>query len=268
MNWDGVILILRLFTCGKWRSFSSSAAVAPDVSSSPAQTREAPWAAGLRAARANLLPGLIVQGSMLAILCGYYFYPPLAEWLNTLAEIKLAWSYGYSAVSAIIAGALIPELMRVFVFQKGRVRSVNPRNLLFTIPYWATMGVTVDFFYRCQAVWFGDQASFSVVIKKVMVDQFAYNPLFAAPVCAWLYDWKNRGYPRSGLGEFFTLHYYRNTVLPLLFATWGVWLPLVTILYSMPSTLQIPLFALALTMWVLILTWMSEQRVAASAQRL
>jgi len=232
-----------------------------DLSFSPAQSREAPWAAGLRAARANLLPGLLVQGSMLALLCGYYFHPPLAAKLNALAEIKRTWSYGYSGLSAIIAGALIPEVMRILIFQKGRVRRSNFNNLLFTIPYWATMGVTVDFFYRCQAAWFGDQATFSVVIKKVIVDQFGYNILFAAPVSAWLYDWKNRGYPRTGLGEFFTLRYYRETVVPVLFATWGVWIPLVAILYSLPSTLQIPLFALALTMWVMIFTWMSEQRV-------
>ena len=45
-----------------------------------------------------------------------------------------------------------------------------------------------------------------------------------------------------------------------LFATWGVWIPVVTILYSLPALLQIPLFGLALSMWVMLYTWMSEQR--------
>lgn len=76
--------------------------------------------AGLRAARANLVPGLIVQALMLGMLLAYYFYPPMREWLNALAEIKQRWSYGYSALNAIIAGAVIPELLRIFVFQKGR----------------------------------------------------------------------------------------------------------------------------------------------------
>ncbi len=134
-------------------------------------------------------------------------------------------------------------------------------NLLFTVPFWCAMGIAVDVLYRVQAVWFGAYATFPVVVMKVLVDQFVYNPLFAAPCTAVLYDWKNRGYGFHGLGDFFTTRYYRNVVVPTLFATWGVWIPIVSILYSLPSLLQIPLFGLALSMWVMIYTWMSERRV-------
>jgi hypothetical protein len=226
----------------------------------PQTRREAPWLAGLRAARANVVPGLIVQSLMLAMLLAYYFYPPMRGWLNGLAEVKARWGYGYSAVNAIVAGAVIPELLRVFVFQKGKVHRSNFANLLFTVPFWCVMGIVVDFFYRCQAGWFGGEVTFPIVLKKVLVDQFLYNPLYAAPVTAWLYDWKNRGYPTRGLGGFFTAAYYRDTVVPTLFATWGVWIPVVTIIYSLPSLLQIPLFGLALSLWVMLYTWMSEQR--------
>jgi len=123
------------------------------------------------------------------------------------------------------------------------------------------MGIAVDALYRVQAVWFGADATFPVVVKKVLVDQFVYNPLFAAPCTAMLYDWKNRGYGFHGFGDFFTTRYYRNVVVPTLFATWGVWIPIVSILYSLPSLLQIPLFGLALSMWVMLYTWMSERRV-------
>ena len=232
-----------------------------DPAISPNPRREAPWTAGLRAARANVVPGLIVQALMLGMLLAYYFYPPTRDWLNGLAAIKARWSYGYSAVNAIIAGALIPELLRILVFQKGAIRRENFANLLFTVPFWCFMGVVVDFFYRCQAGWFGADATFPVVVKKVLVDQFLYNTLFAAPFTTWLYDWKNRGYATAGIGKFFTAAYYRDHVLPTLFATWGVWIPIVAILYSLPSLLQIPLFGLALSLWVMLYTWMSEQRM-------
>jgi len=39
-----------------------------------------------------------------------------------------------------------------------------------------------------------------------------------------------------------------------------VWIPIVVILYSLPPLLQIPLFALALAMWVILYTWISEAR--------
>jgi hypothetical protein len=50
-------------------------------------------------------------------------------------------------------------------------------------------------------------------------------------------------------------------VVPTLFANWGVWIPVVSILYSLPLPLQIPLFGLALSLWVMIYTWMSERRI-------
>lgn len=226
----------------------------------PDNITEAPWLPGLRAALANIVPGLIVQAIMLAMLLAYFFYPPMRTWLDGLAKLKWSWSYGYSAVNAIVAGALFPELLKILVFQKTKVRRVNLCNLIFTVPFWCVMGVIVDFFYRQQAIWFGANATIPVVIKKVLVDQFLYNPLFAAPVTAWLYDWKNSGYRSEGIGRFFTANYYQETVMATLFATWGVWIPIVSILYSLPSLLQIPLFGLALTLWVMLYTWMSEQR--------
>lgn len=226
----------------------------------PPARRELPWLAGLRAARANLLPGLLVQALMLGLLLAYYFYPPTRGLLNDLAALKARWSYGYSAAASLVAGALIPELLRIAVFQKWKPCRENFSNLVFTVPFWCVMGVTVDFFYRSQAGWFGAEASFAVVAKKVLVDQFIYSPLFAAPVTAWLYDWKNQGFPTRGLGGFFTLRYYLEIILPATFAGWGLWIPIVTIIYSLPSLLQIPLFALALSLWVILYTWMSEQR--------
>ena len=216
--------------------------------------------AGLRAARANVVPGLIVQALMLAVLLAYFFYPPTRNWLDQLAAVKSRWGYGYTAVSSMVAGALIPELLRILVFQRGSLKRENGSNLLFALPFWCFMGVVVDFFYRRQAGWFGADATLAVVAKKVLVDQFLYNPLFAAPVTTWLYDWKLRGYRFRGLGILFTPAYYREVVLPTLFATWGVWIPIVSILYSLPSLLQIPLFGLALSLWVMLYTWMSEQR--------
>jgi hypothetical protein len=249
------------------RHGASCAGMPADTTAAASTRREAPWMAGIRAARANVAPGLMVQAIMLAVLLGYYFYPPTRDLLNRLAELKQQWSYGYSAAAAIVAGAFIPEIMRILVFQSGKPRRRNFANLLFTIPFWCGMGLAVDVLYRCQAAWFGSQVVFSVVLKKVLIDQFLYNPIFAAPVTAILYDWKNRGYPSVGFGGFFTAAYYRDAVVPTLFATWGVWIPIVSILYSLPQLLQVPLFALALSLWVILYTWMSEQRGAPSGLR-
>lgn len=232
----------------------------PRVETDAAKTREAPWLAGLRAARANLLPGLILQALMLALLLGYYLHPATTAWLDRLADLKLRWGFGYSALSAVIAGAFIPEIMRIAVFQKGSPRRENAANLLFTIPFWCGMGMLVDAFYRTQALVFGAEATLRIVAMKVLVDQFIYSPFIATPLTCWLYDWKLAGYRVAGSRRFLTRAYARDVMLPVVFANWGVWIPVVAILYSLPSTLQIPLFGLALSLWVLLLTWISERR--------
>lgn len=224
--------------------------------------REKPWSAGLRAARANVVPGLIVQALMLAILLAWYFHPPTTVWLGALADLKQRWSYGYSALAAIVGGALVPELLRVAVFQRGRASRRNLANLGFSVPFWCFMGVVVDAFYRLQAGWFGAEPTFPVVLRKVLVDQFVYNPLFAAPFTAVMYDLKQNGYRLRPLLERLGPMYYREVVVPTLVATWGVWIPVVSILYSLPTALQVPLFGLALSLWVILYTWMSEKRPA------
>ena len=226
----------------------------------PAKKLDAPWSAGLRAARTNLVPGLILQAIMLSLLLAYYFYPPTTGLLDKLAALKERWGFGYTVVASIIAGAVIPEIMRITIFQKGKVSRANLGNFIFATLFWTWSGIIVDLLYRQQAIWFGSEVTLGVVTTKVLIDQFVFNPLYAAPANAWAYDWKNSGYPLRGLGRFFTVKYYRSVIIPTLVATWGVWIPIVSILYSLPSNLQIPLFALALSLWVMIHSWMSEQR--------
>jgi hypothetical protein len=211
----------------------------------------------MRAARANVVPGLIVQAVMVSLLLAYYFHVPTRELLERLAEVKVRWGYAYSALSAVVAGGMVPELLRIFVFQKGRVIRQNFSNLVFASVFWAGMGVLVDAFYRLQAIWWGDEATLAVVIPQVIVDQFVFSPLITAPLTTWLYEWKNRGYRMRSC--FFTISYFRDQIFPTIVAIWGVWIPIVTVLYILPESLQIPMYALALSLWVMIYTWMSEE---------
>ncbi|MFC7336570.1 hypothetical protein ACFQY0_05215 [Haloferula chungangensis] len=224
--------------------------------------REAPWHAGLRAARANVVPGLMVQAVMVSLLIAYFLHPPTRDFLGRMAEVKVRWGYAYSALTAVVAGGLIPELLRIFVFQGGKVERANFSNFLFAASFWAGMGVLVDAFYRLQVSWWGDEATAAVVVPQVLVDQFIFSPFVTAPLTTWLYEWKNRGY-RMGPG-FFTLGYYRKNIFPTVVAIWGVWIPIVTVLYLLPEPVQMPMYSLALTMWVMLYTWMSEERLRGS----
>lgn len=217
-----------------------------------------PLLSGLRAAKANLAPGLVVQATMLAVVLAYYFWPPAQSWLKHLAAIKNHFGYGFSFCSGALAGGLLPELLKIALFQKGRVNRENCRNMAFGFLFWGISATVVDGLYRAQAAMFGSRADFSTVTKKVLVDQFIYNPFWSAPFGVAAFEWKNQQFRVAGMSRAFTATFYKKKTLPALVATWGVWIPLVSLVYALPSPLQIPLFSLALTFWVLIFAWMNR----------
>lgn len=219
-------------------------------------------ALGWEAARANLAPALCLQVLMLALLLGYYFSPAVARLLESLAEYKMRHGLVFVLLAAVAAGALVPEIFLIVFFQGGRPVRRNLRNLCFTIPIWALDGALVDLLYRSEAAWFGNVVTLPVVLAKICVDQFGYNPFFAAPFGVMTYEWKNSGFSLESLARGFTWQHYRAKVVPTLFATWAVWIPIMAILYSLPLSLQFPLFSLALVFWVLLLTYMTNRFAA------
>lgn len=214
---------------------------------------------GLQAARANFIPGLIVQVAMIAVVLAYYYYPPAQAWFVWMAAMKERWGYGFAAASGALAGAVLPELLAIAVFQRGRVNRANLERLIFGIFYWGSQSMVVDAFYRFQAVMFGSGVDWLTVAKKVVVDQFIYTPFYAMPFAMACFEWKNNRYRFAGMRRVLTFRFYKNAVFPAVIAAWGVWIPVVCAVYSLPPLLQIPLFSLALTFWSMILTWMTRR---------
>jgi hypothetical protein len=219
-----------------------------------------PFSSGFRAARANLIPGLIIQALMIAVVAAYYWYAPAHRWFEYLAWAKGRWGYGYTVVSSITAGAVMPMLMQVLLLQRGKIKAGNCGIFLFLVVFWSIDGVAVDTLYRVQAMVFGAHADVGTVVKKVLVDMCIYNPAFAAPFTAMSYEFRNLGYPPRELSRLFSAEFYRTHTIPTLCATWMIWVPVVAAIYSLPSLLQIPLFALALTFWVLMLAYMTARK--------
>ena len=218
-----------------------------------------PWLIGWEAAKANAAPAFVLQAIMLTLLLAYYFHPPSAALLNTLANYKQQHGLAFVLIASVIVGAALPELFVIIFFQHGRPRIENGRNFIFNAPFWAFDGFLVNLMYRMLARSVGDRVSLSIVAAKIVIDQFGYNPFFAAPYGIWGYAWKNYGYSWSKLRPLLTWKYYRAHALPVLVATWAVWVPLMAIIYSLPLALQFPLFALALAFWVLMMTYMTNR---------
>jgi hypothetical protein len=229
------------------------------MSGAKRNTNRTSLALGWEAAKANAVPGFILQGTMLLILVAYYLSPTYADFLNRLALYKQEHGLAFVVIAAALAGAIVPELFVIVFFQRCRFRRQNLRNLAFTIPTWAVDGILVDLMYRLNALWFGDITTVWVVSAKILVDQLGYNPFIAAPLEVLVYEWKNEGFSWASVRRALTWDHYRDKIVPTLLATWAVWGPLMAIIYSLPFALQFPLFSIALTFWVLLLTYMTNR---------
>jgi hypothetical protein len=214
----------------------------------------------LRGARANLLPALALQAFALSLVLGYNHSVALKQALDQLGELKRTGGYGFSTLSTLVFGGLIP--FGVLLLSGKVPRGERRAQLVFYATFWAWKGIEVDAFYRSQALLFGDESSLQVIATKTLVDQFVYNPLWAAPTQTLFFLWKDSQFSLiktqqalrndAGFGPFW------RRLLTVLLATWAVWIPAVSIIYSLPSALQLPLFNLVLCFWCLLLSFVSR----------
>ena len=206
------------------------------------QKSRRPLMIGWEAACANAVPALVIQAIMLALLIAYYTNDAAFSALNQLADYKRTHGLGFVIVASVMAGALIPEIFLILFFQRGRPNLRNLRNLAFTIPVWGFDGSLVDLLYRGEAGWLGDVVTLPVVTAKICIDQFGYNPLFAAPFGVLTYEWKNSGISLRPVRDLFTWEHYRDKIIPTLLATWAVWIPLMAIIYSLAARASVSAF--------------------------
>jgi hypothetical protein len=215
---------------------------------------EAPWQSGLRGARANVVPGLVLQAIAIAVAVGYYWVPFVHAGLAQLELMHRTIGLWFSVASTGICGGVIPFIYLHFA---RRDSSGNPRydwwqGLGLTV-FWAYKGIEVDLWYRLQAHMFGSGHDLGTIATKVVMDQFVYCPIFAVPVTAAIYQLVDSGYNGGGLlDDVSKPRWYLRKVLPVLISNLGVWVPAVVVIYILPTALQLPLQNLILCFYTLI----------------
>jgi hypothetical protein len=214
----------------------------------------APWQSGLRGARANVVPGLVLQALAVAVAIGYYWVPFVHAALSRLEQMHQSMGLLFSVASTGICGGVVP-----FIYLHFEQRDVggNPRydwwqGLGLTV-FWAYKGIEVDLWYRLQAHLFGNGHGLGTIATKVVMDQLVYCPVFAVPVTAAVYQLVDSGYNgRSLVDDIRKRRWYMRKVLPVLISNLGVWVPAVVVIYVLPTALQLPLQNLILCFYTLI----------------
>ena len=219
------------------------------------------WGESLTAMRANLIPGLFLQLLMASMAGAYYLNHESRIAFEHLAQLRSQWGLVFSFVGTSVASAVFPELLRFAISGRNGTTSMPiGHRLLFAILFWGLIGMQVDLFYRLQYAFFGPSDTNLVIIKKVIVDAFIYCPLLAIPqaVCAFL--WRDHGFTMRGFRGHHPVTFYALRIFPVLIANWMVWIPLVTIIYSLPAALGVPFFIVAQSFWVMVFTTLSERK--------
>ena len=168
------------------------------------------WKIGLHAARANLLPGLMLQGVAVLFLAVYMCSSDFRRALEIVARLQDAHGFVFSFATRALFAGLVP-----FLFQ-ALIPSLRPvslfRTLSFSLVWWGFQGVVCYWFYAVQAWLYGIGDAVSVVAAKVLTDMFVFTPLWGCPSNAvshlWLnngFSWKKhaRNWTKAGIRELF-----------------------------------------------------------------
>lgn len=213
-----------------------------------------------RAVRANILPGLLLQALMAVFLSLYVMHEGTRQFLANVADLKQESGYLFAFVCYVISAALLPELLRIGFFQHGRVTRWNVWNFLTAAPAWGMIGILVDFFYRCQAMWFGTGNDWQTILLKMLVDQFLYSPFIGTPLTIAYFAWRDGNFRFPALRAAIRPKVLAERVFLIQVAGWCIWIPGVCVVYFMPSELQIPVAVLIQAFWVLVFTLVNKNR--------
>ncbi|MEM6854067.1 MAG: hypothetical protein AAF593_06620 [Planctomycetota bacterium] len=220
-----------------------------------AETR--PWRSGLAAARANLVPGLVLSGFAVGLLVSYWYVPPVTAALESLAQMKTRVGWPFALVSTAVFGAAIPWLVQRARPSLRRVTLWS--HLVFLLMFWGFKGLEIDLLYRLQAVWFGQGSDPATLAIKTFMDQAVYCPIWAVPSTVFAYALKDAGFSLrrtiQPLREHGLRGWYGRVVLPVLISNAGVWVPAVLVIYCLPLALQLPVQNLVLCFWSLLLAF-------------
>jgi len=222
-----------------------------------------PLALAAKAAKANVLPALLLWAFGSAIVAAYYLWPAARPTFETIAAAKDRYGFAYAAVSTALFAGLIPFAMQGL--QRGGRKRWGATYLLFLLGLWAAKGVEVDLLYRLQALMFGDDPSASALVGKTLFDQLVYVPFWAVPSMVVALIWAHGGFSGSNVRRHLRRGWYRRLVLPVMIPNWMVWFPAVTLSYTLPTPLQLPVQNIVLCLWVLMVMFMTHQQNEAGA---
>jgi hypothetical protein len=200
-----------------------------------------------------------------AIVVIYYCWPAGAAILSWYAGWQRAGGILRAGLAAGFAGGVLSEASRVYLSDRGRWNRSHAENMAFRFVIFFLGGLVVTKFYDYQAYWFGDGMTWRVLLPKVLVDQFIFSVFWSTTYQTLTFRWQALRYSGSHLWNELDGSFVVERMLPVLITNWMFWIPGVTLVYSMPLILQMPLNIFATAIWSLLLAGLAKPAAAPIA---
>jgi hypothetical protein len=233
------------------------------VSLPPVVTIQSLLAPGIAAVRKYWKPFILLQAAAFLLVLGYYTNNHVKSLCEQVSQFKQRGGFVFAAISAAIAGALLPELAKVLVLGERTLDRGRLRNVGFAMIAFAINGLIVDCQYRSFGWLLGYDHSLGTIVKKVLLDQFVATPVISIPYILLIYSLRaNRYNPIATLGQI-SPRWYLSCAVPLLIPCWCFWIPMVSLIYALPGALQYCLYCFALAAWSLLVIFLATYEADA-----
>ncbi len=202
---------------------------------------------------------LALEVAMAVVVAAYYLWPEATFLLGCWADWQQAGGILAAAAATALAGGLLSQASTVYFQDGGRWTRRHVENGAFNMALFFISGGVVYAFYHQQAAWFGTGTKWSVLVPKILVDQFGFTLVWSTPYQTLMTRWHTLRYSWPRLRAELDRHFFLERMLPIMVTNWMFWLPGVTLIYSMPLRLQTPLFVFATAIWGLLLPAIARQ---------
>ena len=226
------------------------------ISADPARPAS-PLSAAAAALRGFWKPFLLIQLAAVALAVAFRSSPGFRDACAVAAAWKVSGGLPFASLTGALAGGVLPELAKLVALGPAALAG-RAVEIAFNVAFFALNGVVIDLLYRGEAHLFGDGAGVRTVAEKVAFDQFVFSPTWLAVIVV-LFLWRQRGFSWAAVRPALGRGFYQQRVVPLLLPNWLFWIPMVSIIYALPGTLQFLMFIPALAAWSLIMVFIADR---------
>lgn len=214
------------------------------------------WPAVAAAFRQNRLPCVLLNVLVVCLVASYYLWPGVAGAWEAVGDFKTHWSWLFSFGSTVFAAAVLPFTVQ---WAMGTLPAEERlKRLVLMSLFWGYRGMEIDLLYRCQTLLFGDGHDTATLAAKVAVDQLVYSPFWAVPTYVIALRWIDFDFSWSRTRASLNRRFWTHTYPTILVTNLIVWIPAVTLVYSLPAALQFPLFSVVMCFFVLLVTLLAR----------